>query len=105
MRNKGRSFLKQFPTSETLSSSLSDVSDIYLRCSEYVSVSDFAGLELDVDWGVDDEFPISCCAVTLSILGFSVDDSCDTFCMLAFQLNFERLKCLDIFNSKSLFTH
>lgn len=49
---------KQSPTSETLSSSLSDESDINLRCSEYVSVSDLAGLEL-VEWGVDDEFPIS----------------------------------------------
>lgn len=59
MENKRRLLKKQNPTSETLSSSLSDVSDIYLRCSEYVSVSDFAGLELDVDWGVDDVFPIS----------------------------------------------
>lgn len=72
--------LKQMPTSETLSSSLSDESDIYLRCSEYVSVSDLAGLELEVEWGVDGK---SWWTFTLSIFGLSVVDPCATFCIFA----------------------
>lgn len=86
-RKQEKIALKQLPTSETLSSSLSDESDIYRRCSEYVSVSDLAGLELEVEWGVDGKFPISWWTFTLPILGLSVVDPCATFCIFAFHSN------------------
>lgn len=41
-------------TPETLSSSLSEESDMYLLLSEYVSVSDLVRLEFEVERGVDE---------------------------------------------------
>lgn len=84
-------------TSETLSSSLSEESDMYLLLSEYVSVSDLVRLEFEVERGVD-EVRISW-TFTFSILGLPTGESCGTFCIVDYHSQRSLIITFDLFQT------